>query len=239
MPAVTARTIHDIQASNFASIELVVLHDPHAAARPQPRWRRKLNILLEKKRRSRILFSQYSKWDHSSAVFPSPDAPVDCATVLATVPTLHVTPLDHGPVHRFSDDDLRAIANHQLDVILRFGFNILRGGILDAARCGVWSYHHGDNDSYRGGPPLLWEIVEGNPESGVILQKLTDALDNGLVLRKSTFRTLPGVHWSHNEFGPFWGTQHFVIEQLWHVHNYGWEHVHGRAYVSSQYHGRR
>ena len=47
---------------------------------------------------------------------------------------------------------------------------------------GMWSLHHDDNRSYRGGPALFWEIYERNPESGTILQVLTDALDGGKVL---------------------------------------------------------
>ena len=36
----------------------------------------------------------------------------------------------------------------------------LRGEI---ARHGVWSYHHGDNRFYRGGPPGFWEVMEDQP----------------------------------------------------------------------------
>jgi hypothetical protein len=41
----------------------------------------------------------------------------------------------------------------------------------------VWSYHHGDNEFYRGGPPHFWELYEKAPLSGVILQVLTEELD--------------------------------------------------------------
>jgi hypothetical protein len=70
-------------------------------------------------------------------------------------------------------------------VLIRLGFRILRGGILTAAPHGVWSYHHGDNDRYRGGPPGFWEVMEGTPVTGTILQRLTEALDDGQVLYRS------------------------------------------------------
>lgn len=89
----------------------------------------------------------------------------------------------------FNDDDLQTIRGYRPDFILRFGFNIIRGGILDSAPHGVWSFHHGDERRYRGSPPGFWEIAEGDPLSGAILQRLTNRLDGGVVLRRQTYRT--------------------------------------------------
>ena len=51
----------------------------------------------------------------------------------------------------FTEDDLDAIRDHQLDVLIRFAYGIIRGDILDVPRHGVWSFHHGDIERYRGG----------------------------------------------------------------------------------------
>src|SRR6266567_2602478 len=91
--------------------------------------------------------------------------------------------------------------------------NILAGEILTAARYGVWSYHHGDNDFYRGGPPHFWELCERAPLSGVILQVLTEELDGGVVLCKSLFATQPTVMVSRNRFAPYWGSTDLVIRK--------------------------
>ncbi len=90
----------------------------------------------------------------------------------------------------FSAPDVEKIKNHQLDFILRFGFNIIRGEILDAAKYGIWSFHHDDEQKYRGGPPGMWEIVNDDPVTGVILQKLTNKLDSGIMLKKGYFKTV-------------------------------------------------
>jgi hypothetical protein len=245
--AVFARVIEDVHESNFASLELVVWHDavqaaPSDASSAAPTLspvRRKIAGLFDGTRRQQLAFSRYTRFDERGAVVPRPGDPVDCARWLDAVPSLSVRPEGKRFVHRFPAADVERIKDFGLDVLLRFGFNILRGGLLEAARYGVWSYHHGDNDAYRGGPPLFWEMVEGNPESGVILQVLTEALDDGLVLRKSVFPTAQGQSWSANTFGPYWGSQHFVIEQLWLLHNFGWEHLTARARRSGTYRGRR
>ena len=90
----------------------------------------------------------------------------------------------------FSESDIQTIKSHQLDFILRFGFNIIRGEILHSAKNGVWSFHHDDEQKYRGGPPGFWEILKNDPVTGTILQRLTDKLDGGIILKKGFFRTI-------------------------------------------------
>lgn len=90
----------------------------------------------------------------------------------------------------FSDEDLAVIKSANLDFILRFGFNIIRGGILDAAKYGVWSFHHDDEQKYRGGPPGFWPVYNNDPVSGAIMQRLTERLDAGIVLKKAWLKTL-------------------------------------------------
>ncbi len=90
----------------------------------------------------------------------------------------------------FSEPDIQTIKSHQLDFILRFGFNIIRGEILNVAKYGIWSFHHDDEQKYRGGPPGFWEIIKDDSVTGVILQRLTDKLDGGIILKKGFFKTI-------------------------------------------------
>lgn len=87
---------------------------------------------------------------------------------------------------RFFDEDLEKIKKQNLDVLIRLsGFKILRGGILNAAKCGIWSFHHGDTTVNRGGPAGFWEVLEQRAETGVVLQVLTEDLDGGIIIDKS------------------------------------------------------
>jgi hypothetical protein len=164
---------------------------------------------------------------------------VDCSDRLGRIESLHVDPVVSGFVHRFAHDDVERIRGRALDVLIRFGFNILRGEILGAARYGVWSYHHGDNDRYRGGPPYFWEIVEGNPLSGAVLQVLTEELDAGKVLYKGQFATQPGFSLARNRVQPYWGAATFMIQKLAELHAHGWDHVERNAVKSAPYRGRK
>lgn len=116
--------------------------------------------------------------------------PCDMSTVLARVPRIHVRVTRCG---EFSDDfhpdDVERIRSYELDFILRFALGTVRGDILNAARYGVWSFHHGDESKFRGGPPAFWEIYYNEPTTGAILQQLTQRLDGGTVLQKGCVRT--------------------------------------------------
>ncbi len=91
---------------------------------------------------------------------------------------------------RFLPDDIIKITDHKLDFILRFGFNILKGDILKCSTYGIWSFHHDDEQKYRGGPPGFWEIYKNDPVNGIILQQLTENLDAGIILKKGYYRTI-------------------------------------------------
>ena len=84
----------------------------------------------------------------------------------------------------FDEPTLKKISDADPDVIVRFGFRILAGQILTLARLGIWSYHHGDPDEFRGGPACFWEVMERRPTTGLILQKINDELDGGEILKK-------------------------------------------------------
>ena len=121
--------------------------------------------------------------------------PVDMTSTLAQVPSIRCTVIRKGKFSQyFGEADIVKIRKHDLDFILRFGFNIIRGEILNVARFGVWSFHHGDEKKYRGYPPGFWEIYRGDNVTGAILQRLTDRLDGGIVLKKGFFRTINASH---------------------------------------------
>ncbi|CAA9512685.1 MAG: hypothetical protein AVDCRST_MAG91-1730 [uncultured Sphingomonadaceae bacterium] len=116
--------------------------------------------------------------------------PVDLGPKLSHVPVLRCVTKQVGKyTQRFFPKDLEAIGSHDLDFILRFGFNIIRGEILTVPRYGVWSFHHGDPERYRGAPPALWEIHNREHVTGAVLQRLTDGLDAGIILQRGYFKT--------------------------------------------------
>lgn len=88
----------------------------------------------------------------------------------------------------FKNEDLERIRAVEPHAILRFGFGILKGEVLECCPYGVWSFHHSDEQQYRGGPSGFWELYNGDVSQGAILQRLTDRIDGGIVLKKGRFK---------------------------------------------------
>ena len=101
-----------------------------------------------------------------------------------------------------------------LDVALCFGFRILKGDALKIARHGVWSFHHGDNLVNRGGPAGFWEVMDGIPVTGSVLQILTEDLDNGRVIYRSWSPTSDRFSVKANRNNLYWKSSAFVIRKL-------------------------
>lgn len=241
----SAEVVGQIQQSNFARLELLVYNMEaritHAPAQPKPIWRKLIDTALDAKRRKTFAFDVYQRLDARKTPPPelNPFAPVDCSERFADIARMEVMPLTKRFVHRFPPEAVADIRARNLDVLVRFGFNILRGDILTAARHGVWSYHHGDNDCYRGGPAYFWEVYEGNPLSGAILQVLTEELDGGKVLCKGMFATEPGLSQTRNRVQPYWGASTFLLQKLLELHEHGWEYLEQRSVPPAPYRGRK
>ena len=235
-----SQIIRDIQTSNFAKVELLVYRKGAVKTEAvKPSQGRLVRRLTDSKARKRTLYDLYLRLDHRMKPKNHPLDQRDCSDQLAGIESIEVEPIGKKFVHTFPEDVLEKIRAKNLDVLIRFGFNILHGDILKAAKYGVWSYHHGDNDFYRGGPAHFWELHEGASLSGVILQVLTEELDGGLVLCKSLFTTRNTVSMSVNRFAAYWGAADMAIRKLNELHQFGWEHLEKNAVPSATYQGKR
>jgi hypothetical protein len=240
IPAFAATVIEDIKASNFAGIELLIVRNARgtAASDPDSRGSGLLRQLSNRRLRKNLLYDLYLRLDARMKPANDPLANVDGKDLLAGIETVHVE-MGEDFAHPFPADALEKIRAKDLDVLIRLGFKHLSGDILNVARYGVWSYHHGDDEFYRGGPSHFWELQEGSPLSGVILQVLTEEPDGGLVLCKSLFATEHTLSVSRNRYTPYWGSSDLMIGKLNELHRFGWDYVRERAILPVPYKGKR
>ena len=179
---------------------LVILNDK--PSKVQSRFRKWLHYPYGK-----ILARIYFRF----VAHPSSKQPVDLSEELYAYPKIYCRTRQKGFSEYFNTEDIITIKDKKPDFLLRFGFDILKGDILDAATYGVWSYHHGDEQVYRGVPPGFWEIVKSDPVNGAILQRLTETLDGGIILRKGYFGTI--LHsWNANVDQLFYGTTFWPLQ---------------------------
>jgi len=100
-----------------------------------------------------------------------------------------VVTINSNKIEFINGDSIKNIREKKYDVLLRFSSSILKGDILDSSKYGIISFHHGDNNHYRGSPAGFWEVIHRKNSTGFIIQKLTNDLDNGDIFFKGWVQT--------------------------------------------------
>lgn len=213
MTAWEYRMLERIVSGDFAQIVLVVKRK-YSPVVPRPFGERLQEKLVTG------LFKVYTKieprlYKTDTNAFET----TDTSALLGKVPLLEVECIEKKFSDYLKEDDLKQIHSYEVDVFLRLGFRILRGAILKTARLGVWSYHHGDNRHYRGGPAGHWEVLKRDRTAGSVLQILTEDLDGGEVLYRSWSSVDVSATRTINSM--FWKTALFVPRMLKELHRLG------------------
>ena len=197
-----ARCIEDLLALGF--VKPTVLIADASEAPPRPRGLGKLKAAITSRRTAWNLYHRLFVRSASRA-----SRPVDLSESLTGVPVLRCRPERRGRFAcELAPSDIETLRDHRLDFILRFAFGIIKGEVLTLPRYGVWSFHHDDLDVYRGPPACFWPLYENDPIQGVTLQRLTEGIDNGIVLHTGHFNAVRHSY-VRNRDAAFMGAAHF------------------------------
>jgi hypothetical protein len=201
-----ADCVRNLVAAEGRPALLLVDRRPNPRKKPGPFWTR-LRNLLRMKRKLWTLYERFRVDPRTTSLRRT-----DLADLLGGVPQRDCEVVRKGKfAEYFQPEDVAAIHEADLDFVLRFAFGIIRGEVLNAPRYGVWSYHHGDEERYRGTPSGFWEIYRSDPKTGVILQRLTDRLDGGVILKKCLFDTID-YSYPLNRDATLYGATHWPVE---------------------------
>lgn len=199
IPFWSYKMLEDIKNGSYAEIILIIKKDVVQKNSSIGIW----------KKRSTLIYRTYRKLDRKFFKC-TPDA-FERKNIrnLTYVPVTNVRVKETQFCDWIEEKDLVEIQRHKPDVLIRLGFRIIKGGILKIPKYGIWSYHHGDNSVNRGGPAGFWEVMNGEKETGVVLQILSDKLDGGPVLYKSFSLTdKVSVHRNINRY--YWKALSFI-----------------------------
>lgn len=107
------------------------------------------------------------------------------------IPIIKVNPMisKSGFVYTYTELDIDKVRTSNASLLVRGGSGILKGAILTCLPHGILSFHHGDNNVNRGGPPAFWETYLRQSKLGFIIQRLTNELDGGEVLYRGFIST--------------------------------------------------
>ena len=175
-----------IEIKSVVPCVLILKNKESTKAATKTRLRRLLDGDVTFKTLTRFLYYRYAIWDKKRYVKPERDAHAlkDVREFLHLTPVVEVNPRETRYCDWIEGNDLEVIKNYKPDILLRFGFRILKGPILELPTYGIWSYHHGDPEKYRGGPSGFWETYNNEGVVGAVLQRLSDKLDAGQMLAR-------------------------------------------------------
>jgi len=172
--------------------------------------------------KSSFLYRLYSKLDRT---FFKVDRNAFNRKDIRVIPGFNADFIPVRPIQKkysdwFGSKDLELLKERKPDILIRLGFRILKGEILNIPTLGIWSYHHGDNLVNRGGPPCFWEVLKGWQITGSVLQILSDKLDDGKIIYRSWSRTDPlSVHRNANKV--YWKSLYFIPRNLERINQVG------------------
>lgn len=93
-----------------------------------------------------------------------------------------VEPITDGIWSEFPNETV-GLVKKNCDILVRFGFGLVRGNILSAAEHGLLSYHPADIRKYRGlGPEIVY--IEGENIITPTLQRLKEDIDAGEIIHQ-------------------------------------------------------
>ena len=215
LPLWEIHLIERLKNSNYASVDLVVLNDTS---------KKPISIFQKIKNNwSNILLIFFTKLERKIfRVEPNAHEIRSSNEFLRNIPVIKVNPISTKYSDRFPKKKIKSIREQNLDILIRFGFKILRGDILNSSKYGVWSYHHGDNDINRGGPAGYWEVLGNHNVTGSVLQILSEDLDNGQILFKS-FSSTDKISITRNRNNFYWKSLSFLPRKLEQLHKLGEE----------------
>ncbi|MEJ2445869.1 MAG: hypothetical protein P8Y42_20880 [Exilibacterium sp.] len=111
---------------------------------------------------------------------------------------------------------------YNLDILIKAGFGHLQGEILNTAKYGIWAHYHADTQRFRGSPFCFWEVMEGEPATGAVLEILSNRPGAGQVLCRSWTTTHEQSPYINRNYC-HWLATAFLSRQIERLHTVGEE----------------
>ncbi len=127
--------------------------------------------------------------------------------LLNGAPVIIIKPIKKGTADYFEPADIESVRGYGLDILIKIGFEDLRGDILSASKYGVWEYF------YERSPHGFWEVVEGLPETRVDLRILDKDTNGGRTIFSSSSSTYP-ISPARNRNRSLWKSSSFLPRQI-------------------------
>jgi len=171
------------QARSLGEILRVAGAAPSVVVVPEPNHARR-----DRRVRDGLLFRAYRRLRPSRALRREPLGPLtgNAQTLKCRLESTATSP------STYREDDVDRLGELNLDFLLDFGGDAASGGILTAARRGLWSFSVGDARKRLDGALAFWEVYDGEPVTRAALERRGDS--ENMILRAGFFPTQLGSY---------------------------------------------
>lgn len=108
---------------------------------------------------------------------------VDADLTRQTAAELGVPVVEIGSFH--SSEAIDKLRSVEADLAVIFGTNIIKEQVFTVPRMGSINLHQGFAPHYRGGPPIFWELFNGESQVGLTAHFVAREVDTGdIILQK-------------------------------------------------------
>jgi len=215
LPAWNHEVLEEINETNWGEVALIVRN-----ASPSKQRSFGQRVRSFHKNFFWSVFTRFDEWKTRNECQPNAFETHSIEPLVSGVPILDTLPKQTAFSDRVRKEDISKIKEANIDVLLRWGFRILRGEILQAANYGIWSFHHGDNRVNRGTMPGFWEVMRGDATTGSVLQVLSEQLDAGIIIERYCGKT-DETSVARNRHNLYWKTAPMLTTNLRRLYDVG------------------
>lgn len=218
------RLIETIKKCDYAEISLVVLSAPLSPGTAPSKFWRMVNAIKEGKTSGKLIDKALTAIERFLVGKPGQISnafkPVDAGDLVAETRVIEVRPITRREFDYVEDGDLAKIRECNIDVLIQLGSRSVQGGMLQAARYGVWSIHTGNNPDDCPSIAGYMEVMESSPETLSMLQVRTGDVSDAQVIC-SSYSSTNVASLVDNASRVQWKTLHFIPRMLKELHDCG------------------
>jgi len=97
---------------------------------------------------------------------------------------------NHIPYYSLDDyhapESIELLSSFNPDLGVGFGTNILKQSVFGIPKLGTINFHNGLVPYYRGGPPIFWELFNGDSKLGLTVHWMAAQVDAGDIILQET-----------------------------------------------------
>jgi hypothetical protein len=199
VPAWLYHSIERIINSNLVELSLIVFNEYKSIDYEKPK---------DIKNRRPIIYQVFNAIDERIFIREHNALKImNAENLLSGIPSVKVKPIKRETADYIEPGEIDKIRGYGLDILVKLGFDSLRGEILTAAKYGVWSYR------FYGDPPGFWEVVNAQPETRVDLIVLNEETNGGRIIYSSSSFTYPFSP-ARNRNCSLWKSSSFLPRQI-------------------------